>query len=173
MTERLIMSLLLIVFTNTILNCYTTLEIEVDWFIFFLDSNATVTKIKHFQCCLEILIELKHIFEQLADKKIELSEEDIAAPAANNSEPVSFKNCYSLLNLVRQRLQYVLRTMIKLCLSKQSATKDSPKYAELYKACYILTFELVDGLEFYVLVDKLKNILGDIELKLNELKSIT
>lgn len=113
------------------------------------------------------------MLHQLADKKVEISEEDTVSLNTKNPKQVSFKNCYSLLNLVRERLQYVLRTLIKLCLTKPPAVKDSPKYAEVYKACYVSTFELVDGLEFYNLVDKLRNILGKIELKLNELKSIS
>lgn len=74
---------------------------------------------------------------------------------------------------MRQRLQYVLRILTKLCLTKPPPNKDCPKLAEVYKACYVLTFELTDGLEFYTLAEKLKTILGDIQIKLQDFKSVT
>lgn len=118
-------------------------------------------------------MELKEIIEPIADKKIEVSENELSPPEAKNSDQVSFKTVYALLNLVRQRLQYVLRILTKLCLTKPPPNKDCPKLAEIYKACYILTFQLVDGLEFYALAEKLKGVLGEIQIKLDEFKSAT
>lgn len=138
-----------------------------------LATNATHIKIKHLQSCLDICVELKELIDLIADKKIEIPENDVAPPDTNGSEQVSFKSCYALLNLVKQRLQYVLRILTKLCLTKPPPNKDCPKLVEIYKSCYVLTFELVDGLEFYTLAGKLKTVLGDIQAKLNEFKSVT
>lgn len=109
----------------------------------------------------------------IADKKIEIPESEISPPETSSGESVSFKSCYSLLNLVRQRLQYVLRILTKLCLTKPPPNKDCPKLADIYKSCYVLTFELVEGLEFYALAEKLRGVLGEIQVKLNEFKSVT
>lgn len=115
-------------------------------------------------------MELKEVIDLIADKKIEITEKE-TKPPETTPDQTTFKSTYSLVNLVRQRLQYVLRILTKLCLTKPSPNKDCPKLAEIYKACYILTFELVDGLEFYVLIDKLKTVLSEIQVKLNEFKS--
>lgn len=115
-------------------------------------------------------MELKEIIDLIADRKIEIPETETTP---TTSEQISFKSSYALLNLVRQRLQYVLRILTKLCLTKPPPNKDCPKLAELYKACYVLTFELVDGLEFYQLAEKLKNVLGEIQIKLSEFKNVT
>lgn len=137
----------------------------------FSATNATHVKIKHLQSCLDICIELKEVVDLVARKKIEIPETD-TIPSTTNSDQISFKSLYALLNLVRQRLQYVLRVLTKLCLTKPPPNKDCPKLAEIYKACYVLTFELVDGLEFYVLAEKLRTILNEIEVKLKEFKSV-
>lgn len=139
----------------------------------FSATNATHVKIKHLQSCLDICVELKEIVDLIADKKLEIPESDISPPGPDAPGQGSFKSCYALLNLVRQRLQYVLRILTKLCLTKPPPNKDCPKLVEIYKSCYTLTFQLTNGLEFYALAEKLKGVLGDIQVKLNEFKSVT
>lgn len=113
------------------------------------------------------------MIDLIADKKIEILEIELTQPESNGVDEVSFKSTYALLNLVRQRLQYVLRILTKLCLTKPPPNKDCPKLAEMYKSCYVLTFGLVDGLDFYALAAKLKSVLGEIEVKVNEFQSVT
>lgn len=139
---------------------------------FLLGCNAIHTKIKNFQGCLDILMELREMLRMLAEKKIELSAEEMVA-LKQEQEAVSFKNCYSLLSLVKQRLQYILRTLVKLCMHKPPANKDCPRLAQLYKACYVTSFVLTDGLDFDILVSKLFDVLCDINHKLKEFESST
>lgn len=141
--------------------------------IFISATNVTHIKIKHLQTCLNICIELTDIIDLIADKKLEIAESETTPPETTPTNEITFKNTYSLLNLVRQRLQYVLRILTKLCLTKPPPTKDCPKLAEIYKACYVLTFQLVDGLDFVALVEKLRSVLSEIPVKLDEFKSVT
>lgn len=69
---------------------------------------------------------------------------------------------YSLLKLVKSRLQHVLKTLVKVCVSKPSPGKDAAKLAEQYKASYKATFELSDDLDCDNLIRKLHKALSEI-----------
>lgn len=133
----------------------------------FLIAAATVQvmKLKHLQSCLNIIVELIPLLTQVVQKKLEVSEEDaneFSKLINEKQEVASFKSCSSLLILVKQRLQYTLRLLIKLCMTKPPINKESSKLAALYKTCYSLTFQLENQNNFYLYVDKLVDILSQI-----------
>lgn len=124
-------------------------------------SAAPSMKLKHLQTCLDHFLEVDKMLQLILDKKVEVTEE--------NQEPVpsedgkSFKTLYSLLKLVKTRLQHVLKNLVKICLSKPSPNKECPKLAENYKACYKATFDLTDELDRDSLLQSLHKSLVDIK----------
>lgn len=87
-------------------------------------------------------------------------------------EDTSYRTCGSLLMLVKQRLQLVLRTLVKLCTAKPPAMKECPTLAETYRACYVCSFRLKDGLGFYEVVEVLRGVLEEISTKVDEAKKV-
>lgn len=115
-------------------------------------------KIKHLKHCLSIFIEIKEMLKMLEDKKVDIPEDK----EGDNG----LKTCVGLLNLIKERLQHVLKIIIKVCLIKPPANKDCPKLAEIYKSCYKLTFSLKDVVKRDQLIAKLHDILSQIAVKL-------
>lgn len=108
------------------------------------------------------------MLELIADKKVELTEEEVKNfnPKGKNS---NFHDCASIILLAKQRLQFVLRTLIKLSLNKAAATKDCSKLVDVYKDCYSLTFSLEKCTEFYSFVNELNSVLLDVRKKIDAL----
>lgn len=121
---------------------------------------------KHLQCCLNIIIELIPIIEKIHKKDIEVPEDDINEYCKlinEKNDMKSFDTCSSLLILVKQRLQYTLRLLIKICMSKPPINKNNGKYGDVYKTCYSLTFNLENRDDFYLFVNKLVDVLNRID----------
>lgn len=128
-------------------------------------------KLKHLQNCLPIMLSLAPIVEQLHKKKIKVSEEEkvefqnLVRDQLRNAE---FNSCGSLLLLLKQRLQFVLKSLIKLTLSKPPINKDCAKLMELYKECYTFSFSLEKIDEFPRFLGRLRDSFSKIKNKLNE-----
>lgn len=135
----------------------------------FLAANAPNVKIKHLQYCLDIFIEINSMIQLLIEKKADIPENEIDE---ENETKEGFKTCLSLLNLIRQRLQHVLKILVKLCLTKPPPSKDCPKLAEIYKACYMKALSLIDGLTCEELVNKLHEVLICIADKIQHSKCL-
>ncbi|KAJ8981559.1 hypothetical protein NQ317_009819 [Molorchus minor] len=119
------------------------------------------TKIKHLQNCLDIVLELNDMISLVIEKKVDISEENVAEE--ENGEKKTYTTCFSLLKLVKHRLQHILKMLIKICLTKPAPNKECCKLADLYKGCYKKTFDLSDNLDYKVLLEKLGAVLGDIK----------
>lgn len=142
------------------------LPIIIFLLFFFKATVSPVLKLKHLQTCLSIIIELIPMLKKLSKKKLEVPEDDVKEFIKlinEKSEISSFKNCSSLLILVKQRLQYTLRLLIKLCMNKPPINKESTKLSKIYKNCYSSTFTLENQSEFYLFLDKLLEALCRIE----------
>ncbi|XP_076260625.1 erythroid differentiation-related factor 1 isoform X2 [Rhynchophorus ferrugineus] len=130
-------------------------------------TGSAAVKLKHLQTCLDLFIDIDEMLNLLVEKKVEIPEEtDILVADVGKS----FKSLYSLLKLIKTRLQYVLKLLVKVCMSKPSPNKESPKLADIYKNCYKATFELSDELECDDLLKKLHKTLFTIKriIKPNE-----
>ncbi|KAJ8952908.1 hypothetical protein NQ318_006525 [Aromia moschata] len=114
----------------------------------YLSETTSIlnTKIKHLQHCLEIVLELNEMILLLIEKKVDVSEEN------EKSEDES-----------EERKNHILKTLVKICLTKPPPNKDCSKLAELYKNCYKRSFELKDDLDYKSLLRKLGSVLKDIE----------
>lgn len=121
-------------------------------------------KIKHLQCSLSILLEINEMIQLMVDKKVDVGDEQTPSSSSDGGE---YKDCTSLLNLVRQRLQHILKSLIKLCLIKPPINKQCPKLTDMYKSCYQLSFELRDGIQYDELIKKLHNVLRLISVKVS------
>ncbi|EEZ97828.2 Erythroid differentiation-related factor 1-like Protein [Tribolium castaneum] len=124
-------------------------------------ANAPNIKIKHLQYCLSVFIEINDMVKLVVEKKVEVPEDA-------DGEKEGFKSCYALLNLIKQRLQHVLKMLVKLCLTKPPVNKDCPKLGEVYKSCYMVTFDLKDGVTRDEFVEKLHIVLTQICDKIAE-----
>ncbi|CAH1374318.1 unnamed protein product [Tenebrio molitor] len=129
-------------------------------------ANAPTVKIKHLQNALEVFLEIDDMVKLLAEKKVEVPEHEIGID--NDQAKEGYKTCFSLLNLIKQRLQHVLKILVKLCLTKPPLNKDCPRLAEIYKSCYMVSFELKDGVKYDQLVNKLHTVLRHVSHKLAE-----
>ncbi|XP_030767358.1 erythroid differentiation-related factor 1 [Sitophilus oryzae] len=143
--------------------CYLTGQMQRVALTEFLveGSSSATTKLKHLQACLDYFLDTDEILELLLDKKIEVSDENKESITAEKGK--SFKSLHSLLKLVKTRLQHVLKSLVKLCLSKPSPNKESPVLAELYKASYKATFELSDELDCDALLKRLHKALREVK----------
>lgn len=94
----------------------------------------------------------------ILDNKVDIPNEDLQ-DFKERSKESSYKNCSALLTLGKQRLQFVLRHLIKLSLSKPPINKDCSKFAEIYKNSYSLTFTLENCKEFDTFIMKFNNVL--------------
>lgn len=126
-------------------------------------TNVLNIKIKHLQQCLDIVMELRELIIQLDEKKIDINEE-----SATEDEGESFKSCSSLLHLVKQRLQHILKCLIKFCSSKEAASKEYFKYIIIYKECYKFALEINENLSVIEMVHKLHLVLDKIQARLLE-----
>lgn len=135
---------------------------------FQLFSAASVmnTKIKHLQHCLEIILELEEMIKLLVEKKIDIPEEDTTKE--ENEDNKTFKTCYSLLKLIKLRLQHILKQLIKISSTKPPPNKDCPKFLELYKNCFKISFELRDDFSYNKLSETLCKVLNDIKKEVNK-----
>lgn len=113
---------------------------------------------------------MKEILQMILDKKVEIPEEDLKNFNERSTEP-SFKNCSALLVLVKKRLQFVLRHLIKLCLSKPAINKDCSQLVKSYKESYTLTFELENCLDFDAFIKKINIILTKISDLVSDIDS--
>ena len=95
---------------------------------------------------------------------------DVPEGEDEENETKGFKTCLSLLNLIKQRLQHVLKILVKLCLTKPSPSKDCPRLAEIYKYCYMLSLSLQDGVKCDELMNKLHLVITQIGDKVAEKK---
>lgn len=129
----------------------------------FSASGATNIKIKHLQHCLEILLELEGMIKLLMEKKIDITEDETSTD--ENEETKTYKTCFSLLKLVKTRLQHILKQLIKICSIKPPPNKDCPKVLELYKDCFKISFELRDDFTYNKLSEALCNVLSGIKEK--------
>lgn len=96
-------------------------------------------------------------------------EGNVDVPEENEEEnKEGFKSCHSLLILIKQRLQHILKMLVKFCLTKPPVNKDCPKLGEIYKACYVKTFELEEGVKRDEFIKKLHTVLTHISDKVAE-----
>lgn len=119
-------------------------------------------KLKHLQHCLEIVLELEDMIKLLVEQKIDIQDEKETS-VDETEETKTYSTCYSLLKLVKLRLQHILKLLIKTCSSKPPPNKDCGKYLELYKNCFKISFELTDNLDFNTLTEKLYKVLNQIK----------
>uniref|UniRef100_A0A1A9URR3 Erythroid differentiation-related factor 1 n=1 Tax=Glossina austeni TaxID=7395 RepID=A0A1A9URR3_GLOAU len=122
------------------------------------NSSHASQKIKHFQMALETCLESKSIFDYAL---INLNTASDGAQSINSTETEFVKH----MLLFENRLQFILKTLIKLLL-----TGKDPKYkAEVYKKMYMETLTVTDGQKdtdcpemlaqkFVLLLEKLLNI---------------
>lgn len=96
----------------------------------------------------------------IVEKKIDISEEE---SQKENEDTKTFKTCFSLLKLVKLRLQHILKQLIKISSIKPPPNKDCPKLLELYKNCYKISFVLKDDLSYNELSEILYKVLKDIK----------
>lgn len=128
-------------------------------------------KLKHLQNCLPIMLSLLPIVEQLHKKKIKVTEEErleFQKLVRDQLRNAVFNSCGSLLLLTKQRLQFVLKSLIKLTLNKPPINKDCSKLMELYKECYTFSFSLEKIDDFHKFLGRLRDSLSKIKNKLNE-----
>lgn len=118
-------------------------------------TNVVNIKIKHLQQCLDVVMEINDLIELICEKKIDTSEEIL------DSSDDNFKSCLSLCQLVRQRLQHILKSLIKL------TTTNNKELTKIYKDCYKFALEVGDYLNFVQLVNKLHLVLNKIKERLN------
>ena len=102
------------------------------------------------------MLEIKEIMLMVVQKKVDVPLEDVADVEKNE---VSFKNCTSLCLLVKERLQYILKNLVKLCLGKPAINKDCGKLADVYKKLYGYTFALENLTDFNLLSESLSKVL--------------
>ncbi|KAK9743775.1 hypothetical protein QE152_g8325 [Popillia japonica] len=138
----------------------------------FLAETTTVPhlRLKHYRKCLDIILELKSIVQMILENKIDIPEDD-TKNFKERSKESSYKNCSALFVLGKQRLQFVLRHLIKLCLSKPPINKDCAKYVDIYKNSYSLTFELENCTEFDAFINKFDNVLTKIGNYVSDINS--
>lgn len=120
------------------------------------------------QQCLEVFKEIKQMVDLLKEKKVEVGAEETEEGDGKNG----FKTCYSLLNLITNRLQHILKMLVKICLNKPPPNKDCPRLSVVYKACYMLSLKLQDGEKFNDILPKIADVLNEICVKLNELDDL-
>ncbi|KAJ8920435.1 hypothetical protein NQ315_005303 [Exocentrus adspersus] len=131
---------------------------------YLAETTSTLNaKIKHLQNCLDIVLELEEMINLLIEKKVEVAE-DVAEEESDGNK--TYKTCFSLLKLVKLRLQHILKMLIKTCLTKPPPNKDCGKLADLYKGCYTKSFELKDDLDYNTLLGKLGKVLKGIRSEL-------
>ncbi|XP_023016253.2 erythroid differentiation-related factor 1 [Leptinotarsa decemlineata] len=133
-------------------------------------TSVSNTKIKHLQHCLEIVLEMEEMINLLLEKKVEFQEE-IEQTEDNGEDNNTFKTCFSLLKLVKVRLQHILKLLVKICLSKPPPNKDCEKLSELYKSCYKLSFELKDSMKYSELLERLQSVLKNIKKEVSAFSS--
>lgn len=100
----------------------------------------------------------------IVEKKIDISEDEAKK---ENEDTKTFKNCFSLLKLVKLRLQHILKQLIKLCTIKPPPNKDCPKLLDLYKNCYKISFDLRDDFNYSKLSETLYKVLNDIKKEIS------
>lgn len=100
----------------------------------------------------------------IVEKKIDISEDETKK---ENEDTKTFKTCYSLLKLVKLRLQHILKQLIKICSIKPPPNKDCPKLLELYKNCFKISFVLKDDLSYNELSESLYKVLKDIKSEID------
>ncbi|KAL3280357.1 hypothetical protein HHI36_017846 [Cryptolaemus montrouzieri] len=122
-------------------------------------------KIKHFQGCLDIVLEIAEMVDMLVLKKVDMPEEGKMNCECEKdiSEIRTYNTIFSLLKLVKQRLQHILKNLLKLCSAKNPPNKDCPKLAENYRECYKCTFVLKDDLTQHELLLMLNDVLKKIK----------
>lgn len=99
----------------------------------------------------------------IVEKKIDISEEE----TKTDEDSKTFKTCFSLLKLVRLRLQHILKQLIKICSHKPPPNKDCPKLLELYKNCFKLSFDLKDDLNYNELSETLYKVLKNVKKEID------
>ncbi|XP_018323253.1 erythroid differentiation-related factor 1 isoform X2 [Agrilus planipennis] len=129
-------------------------------------ATSSQTKINHYHDCLQILIEVGPLIELIIRKEI-----DVDCTATNDKdEGTSFKSISSLIMLLKDRIQFVLKTLLKLSISKSTSNKDYTKSVAVYKACYSLTLSLDSKMDFEDFLVKLHQVITQIEKKIKSLK---
>lgn len=94
----------------------------------------------------------------LIEKKVEVVDDNESKEEESENKK-TYKTCFSLLKLVKHRLQHILKTLIKICLTKPAPNKDCGKLTKLYKTCYVKSFELKDDLDYNSLLEQLGKVL--------------
>lgn len=90
-----------------------------------LDSSSGSNKIKHLENALELLVESKDILKLVAERDTKPDEKTDLPQNKNkkeNEEPedkTEIENELNLLIIFEQRLQFILLTLVKLCLGKK------------------------------------------------------
>ncbi|XP_057661417.1 erythroid differentiation-related factor 1 [Diorhabda carinulata] len=130
-------------------------------------TSALNIKIKHLQHCLDIVLELDEIIDLLINNKLEVNDPSIEE---GETEEDNFKTCFSLLKLVVTRLQYILKLLVKCCVTKPPPNKDCERLSELYKKCYKISFELKENLNYPDLLKKLQKVLLSIKSECDTFK---
>ncbi|KAG5878620.1 hypothetical protein JTB14_019523 [Gonioctena quinquepunctata] len=128
-------------------------------------SSVLNIKIKHLQHCLEIVLEVEDMVKLLIEKKVDAQDE--SEQTENSGEDNTFTTCFSLLKLVKVRLQHILKVLVKICLTKPPPNKDCEKLTELYKSCYKMSFQLKDGVKFSELLQSVGKVLGNIKTEVD------
>ncbi|KAJ8686309.1 hypothetical protein QAD02_022103 [Eretmocerus hayati] len=141
--------------------------------------NAFNVKLKAYQTCLELISQTRPIIDVIVDRNKSVvvnkdhpnregvGEQDGSKDKEKeerNAEKEQLENEENVVRLLEERLQFILRSLIKLCLSKSAGNqkKECDSYAELYKKCYRLTLrsESLSGID---LIKHVADVLSEIE----------
>lgn len=94
----------------------------------FSGVSSVAAKVKHFENCLELLVEAKCIFkimeegEAKAEEVREIEKEENVG--RNQEESRESEDELNLLNLYEQRLQFVLLSLTKLTIGKPDGKRE-------------------------------------------------
>ncbi|XP_058791779.1 erythroid differentiation-related factor 1 isoform X2 [Phymastichus coffea] len=150
-------------------------------------TNAFNQKLKSYQNCIELILQSRPIIELIVDrnkashnKKHEKPLDKTTDKEKNNDNNIKEHNSEenkeiedeeNLVILLEQRLQFILKSLTKLCISKNSSNqkKENENLAALYKKCYSLTLraETLSGVN---LIKHIANVLKKIEQVLDQSK---
>ncbi|XP_022917617.1 erythroid differentiation-related factor 1 [Onthophagus taurus] len=125
-------------------------------------TTAAYPKLKYLKSGLEVILDVQEVIQMLVERKIDIPESDVAEFMTKRKD-TSYKSYSSLLMLVKQRLQFILKSLIKVCLSKPCAYKGCDQLVNVYKKCYSLTFDLEKCEEFYGFLENLNEILVKVQ----------
>ena len=141
-------------------------------------------KLKAYQNGLELILQCRPIMDILCDKnnsqkqKIECRRnavsnkvtKDVLEEGKGSEEEKLIEDEERLVVLLEQRLQFILRSLTKLFVSKNSNKKESETLANLYKQCYSKTLRPVT-MTGLTLIEHIAQLLRELEKMLSSIES--